>query len=73
MNDLENLLRNAREEILRLRRGNELLSAKVEMIDLFACVLHTRPASHSVGMSEDVAWALQKKLDDIATARKTEN
>ena len=30
MNDLENLLRNAREEILRLRRGNELLSAKVE-------------------------------------------
>jgi len=49
-----------------LRRENEILRAKVEVMDLFACVLHTTPARHSQGMSEDVAWALERKLAEIA-------
>ena len=53
---MKDLLIQAREEIRQLRRANEILAAKVEMIDLFACVLHTRPASHSVGAAVDVAW-----------------
>ena len=65
MTELEHLLTNAMYEIHALRRRNEILSAKVEMIDLFACVLHTQPASSPQGASPDVAWALQKKLDEL--------
>lgn len=54
------LLIEAASEITNLRRRNEILSAKVEMIDLFACVLHTRPAAHEGGMSPDVVWAINK-------------
>lgn len=66
----KNLLTNAREEILQLRRQNEILSAKVEMVDLFACVLHTKPAEHSQGMAEDVAWRLQQAIDCLEDAEK---
>ena len=47
MDPLEELLNNAVYEIHDLRRRNELLGAKVEMIDLFACVLHTQAALRS--------------------------
>lgn len=49
-------------EIRSLRRQNEILSAKVEMIDLFACVLATRPAESQRGMSPDVAWEIEKAI-----------
>jgi hypothetical protein len=60
-------LRDAQAEILDLRRRNEILSAKVEMIDLFACVLHTKPAEHVRGASPDVAYALGQLAQDIET------
>ena len=69
---MKNLLTKAREEILSLRRTNEVLAAKVEMIDLFACVLHTQPAVHNQGMAEDVAWELQEKIDEITRFEKTD-
>lgn len=59
------LLNEAREEIERLRRHNEILSAKVEMIDLFAVVLHTRPEYPSRGMAEDVAWKIRKRVAQL--------
>ena len=62
---MKDLLQEARAEILHLRRRNEVLAAKVEMIDLFACVLHTRPAVPVEGMGEDIAWKLQVKIDEI--------
>ncbi len=67
MNPLKELLLNAMHEIRDLRRRNEILAAKVEMIDLFACVLHTQAASRSEGAAPDVAWALQKKIDEITS------
>jgi len=71
MSDLEGLLNEARAEILTLRRSNEILRAKVEMIDLFACVLHTEPARRrSEGIAPDVAWALQKKIDELAEKKQ---
>ena len=71
MTELEELLRNAAHEIRDLRRRNEVLSAKVEMIDLFACVLHTQAAlRRPQGMSPDIAWALEKKAIEIAEAVK---
>ena len=63
---LNDLLAKARDEIRSLRRANEVLSAKVEVMDLFACVLHTTPATRGHGEGEDVAWALQTKIDELA-------
>ncbi len=65
MTDLEEILSSAAFEIRDLRRRNELLQAKVEMIDLFACILFTKPAQNSQGASPDVAWAIDKKLDEL--------
>lgn len=67
---MKDLLIQAASEIRQLRRANEILAAKVEMIDLFACVLHTRPATHSVGAAVDVAWLLDK---EIAEFERVEN
>lgn len=63
---MKQLLIEARQEILTLRRTNEILGAKVEMIDLFALVLNTRPNYPSQGTSADVAWKLQREIDSIA-------
>ena len=57
---LKDLLIDASNEIKQLRRTNEVLAAKVEMIDLFACVLHTKPATHEIGMAPDIVWAIDK-------------
>ncbi len=65
MDRLKDLLSNAMHEIRDLRRRNEILNAKVEVMDLFACVLHTTPASRSQGAAPDVAWLLQKKIDEL--------
>lgn len=64
---MKDLLNDARHEILALRRDNEILRAKVEVMDLFALVLNTTPNYRSQGMSEDVAWKLQKEIDSINT------
>jgi hypothetical protein len=66
MTDMEALLRQAAAEIQGLRRTNEILLAKVEVMELFACVLHTEPARRGGGMSPDVAWQLIKEADKIA-------
>ncbi len=58
------LLMRARDEILSLRRQNEILSAKIEMIDLFACVLHSKAAQREEGHTEDIAWLLSQAIDE---------
>ncbi len=62
---MKHLLISAKSEIEQLRRQNEILNAKVEVMDLFACVLHTQPARHSIGQCEDVAWKLQQEIDKL--------
>lgn len=62
---MKHTLELAREEILSLRRRNEILSAKVEVMELFALALNTRPAYPTQGMGEDAVYYLQKKLDEI--------
>ena len=63
--EMKDLLEDAREEIIHLRRRNEILSAKVEMIDLFACILNTRPWIPVEGRGEDVAWKLEQKIREL--------
>jgi hypothetical protein len=59
------LLINAKSEIEQLRRRNEILAAKVDTMELFACVLHTQPASISIGQSEDIAYQLQQEIEEL--------
>jgi len=70
MNATEELMRGAAAEIRQLRRDNELLRAKVDMVELFATVLYTKPAMPSHGESVDVAWALDKAAGEEAEREK---
>lgn len=71
--ELTQLLVSAQQEVVTLRRQNEILDAKVQMIDLFACVLHTTPARGSGGMmAEDVVWAINKLLNKWETEKSQE-
>ena len=67
---MKELLLQASAEIKLLRRQNEILSAKVEMIDLFACLLFTQPARRSESMGEDIAWKLDKAIDQLQEEEK---
>ena len=71
MTEEENLLRKAIWEIQDLRRRNEVLSAKVEVMDLFHLVLRTQPNYGSQGASIDVAWEMQKRVDEIVSAKSS--
>lgn len=63
--EFSRLLQETRTEILDLRRQNEILGAKVEMIELFADVLFTEPRKTGRGYGEDVAWKLQQAIDSL--------
>lgn len=62
---MKNLLRDAAREIRDLRRRNEILSAKVETMELFACVLHTQPAHRPEGATVDIAWKLESAAEEL--------
>lgn len=67
---MKQLLMHAMEEIRRLRHDNEILRAKVEVMDLFALVLNTTPNRQRVGEGEDVAWFLQKEIQELENAER---
>lgn len=69
--NIKGLLMQARDEIRSLRGQNEILRAKVETMELFACVLNTRPAITPQGYSEDIAWKLQLEIDSIEPQAKS--
>jgi len=69
MNPTIQILNEAKHEITSLRRQNEILRAKVEVMDLFACVLHTQPAQHVQGMCVDIAWQLEKEAARLEEAQ----
>ena len=62
---MKHLLQQAKHEIESLRRQNEILGAKVEVVNIFAAaLLGPRPQQ---GMSPDVAWALDQKIRELDT------
>ena len=65
MAHIENLLEQTAEEITTLRRQNEVLAAKVEMIDLFAAVLFAQPPARIFGEGEDVAAKLRAEVERL--------
>jgi hypothetical protein len=62
MTTVEIVLLDAAAEIKMLRRQNEILSAKMEVMDLFACVLHTQPAYRPQTASPCVVQAIEREL-----------
>lgn len=60
---MKNLLMEAKNEIISLRRRNEILEAQMGIVEVFATALGLK--SHPVGMAEDVAWKLQRKIDEL--------
>lgn len=70
MNRTIELLHDAKHEINSLRRRNEILSAKVEVMDLLACFLHTQPATREQGMTIDVAYELERHANELAEREK---
>lgn len=62
---MKTLLIDAHEEIQSLRRQNEILTAKVEVMDLFGLALRTVPMHGMRGMAPDVAWQLQKAIAEL--------
>jgi hypothetical protein len=69
MTDIIETLECGAEEIRALRRRNEILQAKVDMIDLFAAVLFAKPPEQTVGYGEDVAWRMSKLADHLRSER----
>ena len=60
---MKRLLIDAKEEILSLRRRNEILEAQVGVVVVFAAALGLK--RNEQGMGEDVAWKLQQKIDEL--------
>jgi hypothetical protein len=64
---MKELLNDARHEILNLRRRNEILEAQMGVVGVFAAALELK-RDHP-GQSVDVAWLLQRKIDELSTTK----
>jgi len=63
--DILRALRRAHDEIMTLRRRNEVLSAQVHVLNIFEIAL--RPQSNFEGLvaTEDVAGLLQRQINKL--------
>jgi len=61
-----NLLNDAIHEIESLRRRNEILSAQMGVVEVFAAVMGLRNGNQ--GASPDIVWALRQ---EVARAQAT--
>lgn len=60
---MKNVLENAKQEIVYLRRQNEILNAQVGVIEVFAAALGLR--NNQKGMAIDVVWELQQAINSL--------
>ncbi len=65
--ELQSDLNEAIHEIQSLRRRNEILSAKVDTMELMATFLFTRPVENPQECSLDIAYALGKHIEKLKT------
>lgn len=62
---MRELLNDALHEIESLRRQNEVLQAKVEVVNIFGvALLGPRP---QMGMTPDVCWGLRQAIKKLET------
>ena len=67
--ETQHCLSLASDEIERLRRDNEILRAKVDVMELFGLTLRTRPDYGSQGVCEDIVWRMKKLHNEIESQR----
>ncbi len=67
MPDIKSLLTDAKAEIETLRHRNEILAAKVEVMDLFEMMLRTSPCYPTQGCGRDVVFDLECELHKLKT------
>lgn len=58
------MLLRAANEIQRLRGENALMAAKLDVFDKCMLLIHTSPNYGNMGMQEDLAWKIEKYLDE---------
>lgn len=68
---MKQLLQSARNEIVELRKQNELLRAQVYVIDVFATALGMK--NGFPGQSIDVAWQLEVEIERCVKAAESGN
>lgn len=64
---MKDVLQRAKREIESLRRRNEVLEAKSQVLDTFSVALLGVPRNG--GCTEDIAWLLQKEIDEMEKAK----
>lgn len=60
------LLERAKSEIQRLRRDNEILSARNDVVEVFATVLGMRGRGQA--LTVDIVWEIERYLDSIGVS-----
>lgn len=65
------LLRDGANEIRALRHENEVLRAKVEVIELFDLILRPNRLSGRI-VGQDVAWLMEKRAEQLGADREAE-
>lgn len=68
--EIEEAMTAASNEIEQLRRVNEVMGAKLHVLELFEMVLMTQPHQESQGMGEDIAWKLRKIVRDLRAVKE---
>ncbi len=66
--DAKDTLERAAMEIEQLRRSNEILGAKVEVMELFGMALRATDHRNS-GMCEDIVWRMRRLIEEIDADR----
>lgn len=68
MNTERHLLLRAIDEIGHLRAANQILGAKVEVMEIFRDAIRGVSRSGYNACSEDILWRLQQRADELASA-----
>ncbi len=67
-----NLMQKAMDEIRTLRRANEILEAKVEVMNIFRDAVRARPPEYGyAGGQIDVVWEMQEYLKKLEVASQS--
>lgn len=61
----QHLLEWASQEIIALRRRNEVLEAQVHTMDLLGSFLQAEVRRGGQATGEDVVWRMQKRIEEI--------
>lgn len=69
MSRTTDVMNDALMEMRRLRHENEILAAKVAVLDVFALALQPRE-SHAQQMRVDPIWDLQRHMEELIQSEK---